>query len=86
MLPAASIERKNSHQSQVELQKMLLSGQLMILIGISQDGAIKYVNQPIADIFGGSREELLQWNFINFAQIVHLEDLPFVTKQAQIVR
>ena len=74
---------KNSHQSQDEILKALLTDQSLVSIGILQDGVIKYANQTVAELTGYSCEEMMRWQPDGFAKLVYPEDRTFVMEQAR---
>jgi PAS domain S-box-containing protein len=61
----------------------VLAEQSMLGIAIMQDNALRFVNQAIADLNGYSIEEMSDWTVIDFAKLVHPDDLPFATEQAR---
>jgi len=61
----------------------LLSEQSMIGIFIIQDDAIKYVNQAACDIFEYTIEEVLKWELIEYAKLIHPDDLAHVVDQVR---
>ncbi len=81
MPPIFSLERNASHKSQAELLRVLLSNQFMIAIGIIQDTRIKFVNQAMAELFGYSQEELMQWYLNDLVRAIHPEDRFFLKEQ-----
>ena len=50
----------------------------MIGFAIIQDGLVKYVNQGVANIFGYTIEEMMNWNTQEFLKTVHPEDRELV--------
>jgi len=51
---------------------------------IIQRGYLKYYNQQFMEIFGYSREEVVNWKKREFYKIVHPDDLPLLVKHFQV--
>ena len=45
---------------------------------IIQRGFLQYFNQKFTEIFGYTKEDILQWKKREFYKIVHPEDLPYL--------
>ncbi|MFX1340449.1 MAG: PAS domain S-box protein [Promethearchaeota archaeon] len=58
-----------------------LAEQSFLGIAIIQDNLVKYINQKIANLFGYSMDEILNWSAGQFLDVIHPEDREFVTKQ-----
>jgi len=61
----------------------VLSEQLILGIGIIQDGIFQYFNSGYCAISGYSKEEIQRWQPYEYAKTVHPDDLDFVTEQIQ---
>jgi PAS domain S-box-containing protein len=51
---------------------------------IIQRGYLKYFNKEFTEIFGYTKEDILNWGKREFYKIVHLEDLPNLVKNFKI--
>jgi PAS domain S-box-containing protein len=61
----------------------VIAEQAMLGIAIMQDNRLRFVNQAVSDINGYSVEEMSTWNAIDFAKLIHPEDLAFAADQAR---
>lgn len=78
-------ERKKAEEALIESEQKfrVISERTMIGVGILQDEVLKYANQALADIFGYSVEELLNWEPGESAKVIHPDDRDFVTEQGR---
>jgi PAS domain S-box-containing protein len=61
----------------------VIAEQSMLGIAIMQDNRLRFVNQAVSDINGYSVEEMSSWNVLDFAKLIHPDDLAFATEQAR---
>lgn len=61
----------------------LMAEQNLMGIVILQDDKLKYVNQATSEIGGYDIQEMLNWNTIEWVNIIFPDDLPFVLEQAR---
>lgn len=61
----------------------VIAEQSMLGIAILQDDKIRFVNQAVADLNGYSIEEMAAWDTLDFAKLVHPDDVSFAREQAR---
>jgi PAS domain S-box-containing protein len=61
----------------------VIAEQSMLGLMIFQDDRIRFVNQAVSDINGYSTEEMADWAAVDFARVIHPEDIAFVTEQGK---
>jgi PAS domain S-box-containing protein len=61
----------------------VIAEQSMLGLMIFQDDRIRYVNQAFGDINGYSVAEMMNWTGVDFARVIHPEDLAFVIEQGK---
>ncbi len=78
-------ERKQAEEKMKESEEKFrtISEQSLMGITIIQDNVIKYVNQRMADLFGYSIDEVLNWKPGEFTQLFAPDALEFVLEQAK---
>ncbi|MFX0022517.1 MAG: PAS domain S-box protein [Candidatus Hermodarchaeota archaeon] len=60
-----------------------LTEQSFLGITILQNNIVKYVNKQLADLFGYTVEEIMNWGSGGFINVIHPEDKQFVSEQAR---
>jgi|GEM_PF-2497196 len=79
------IEREDDLQYEIDALQSVVSryrqvtDEHFIGIAIIQKGQIKYANKSLAELFGYTIEEMLQWEPNEFTKIIHPEDVDSVT-------
>jgi len=61
----------------------VIAEQSMLGILIFQDDAIPFVNRAVSDINGYSVAEMMTWSGVDFARVIHPDDVEFVTAQGR---
>jgi len=61
----------------------VIAEQSMLGLMIFQDDRIRFVNQAVSDINGYSIDEMANWTAVDFARVVHPDDLGYVTEQGK---
>jgi len=61
----------------------VIAEQSMLGLMIFQDDRIRFVNQAFADINGYSVAEMADWTAIDFARVIHPDDLTYVIEQGK---
>jgi len=61
----------------------VIAEQSMLGLMIFQDDRIRFVNQAVSDINGYSTEEMANWTAVDFARVIHPDDIAFVTEQGK---
>jgi PAS domain S-box-containing protein len=76
-------ERMRAEQAlrESEAKFRLLSEQSLLGIAIIQHDRIQYVNDAVGQINGYSPTEMLNWSQVDFARLIHSDDLAFATEQ-----
>jgi len=61
----------------------VIAEQSMLGILIFQNDSIRFVNQAASDMCGYSIEEIMSWNALDYARVIHPEDVAFVAEQGR---
>ena len=78
-------ERRKAEEALKESEEKFrtITEQSFLGIAIQQDNIIKYVNNQLAQTFGYTVEEIMNWEVGGFLNVIHLEDRELVAKQAR---
>ena len=78
-------ERKNAEDiiKESEQQFRTISEQSLMGINIIQNNKVQYVNQRSAELFGFTREEIINWPPGEFAKTIHPDDLEYVMEHVR---
>ncbi|MCK4285748.1 MAG: PAS domain S-box protein, partial [Candidatus Lokiarchaeota archaeon] len=78
-------ERRKAEEALKESEEKFrtITEQSFLGIAIQQDNIIKYVNNQLAQTFGYTVEEIMNWEVGGFLNVIHLEDREMVAKQAR---
>ncbi|MHA1266496.1 MAG: PAS domain S-box protein [Candidatus Helarchaeota archaeon] len=60
-----------------------ITEQSLLGIAILQDGYVRYCNEKVSEIFGYSRDEILNWPYEGYSRIIHPDDREWVMEQGQ---
>ena len=76
-------ERKQAEHAlrESEAKFRLFSEQSLLGIAIIQGNRIRYANEAVVQINGYAVAEMLSWSQVDFARLIHPDDLAFATEQ-----